>query len=175
MDNTKVKRARIPTTATRDEWIDATTTLLAAGLGEMGYTPAQCRELAVTMHAIDPDAPLAKRQAGYPGVVLRAAIFGQQGLDAQAATALAQLIRLCDLTRTVIPTRAAARLLDVHRMQIMRYRDEGKLTPATDHRSPSLMGGQQLWWLDEVLALLASERQSSGRVGRGQKRFPGAR
>lgn len=165
-------RRRIPTATSREGWIDNATTVLVESMGELGYTAAECRTIAGVMRDIDPGASITKRQPGYAQLVIRQAMFTIQGLDGQAAAALSQLIRLADLTRTVVPSRTAAQLLGVHRAQLGRYREEGKLHPATDHRLPGLSGGQQLWWLDEILALLADERHWSGKAGTGSKRFP---
>lgn len=165
-------RRRIPATSDRDEWIDNTTAVLLESMAELGYSAKECRVLAGVMLDIDPGAAITKRQPGYAQLVIRQAMFTLQGLDGQAAAALSQLIRLADLTRTIVPSRTAAQLLGVHRAQLGRYREEGKLHPATDHRRPELSGGQQLWWLDEILALLADERHWSGKAGKGSKRFP---
>lgn len=166
-----------PTAATdeRAEWIETAADTILDPLAIHGYS----REDRVTLAGVMFDLDITPKSANEGTMTARQSLrYTALSLDERvplmATLALAQALRLPDYNRLMLPSRTAASMLGVARARLGGYRDQGRLTPALDDRHPLGMGGQQLWWIDDILLALADDRQRGGDAGhgRGKRRFP---
>lgn len=164
-----------PVSAERAAWIRRTAAVMTTALAEHGYSAEQCEVLAGVMHDLEITPQTLRREGLTPRTILRQSLLEMQdGIKGDLAVTLARTMRAPDYSRLMMPPRTAADLLEVVRARLGDYREYGLIEPAVDHRQPHLTGGQQLWWLDDVLLMMADARNSAGMHGRGtaKKRFP---
>lgn len=146
-----------------DRWIETTAGRLSEALGDdmlgegSGYSAAECAELAAALHDMSLEhegTDLSPQQR-----CLFAMLRMQPNIGEAEALVIAGALPRLDLARLVLSSRAAADVLDISEVTLLRHREAGHIVPAVAHAGASGKRYSVSYWLHQLLYVLAYVRQ----------------
>jgi len=147
-----------------DRWIEKTARRLSEALGDemlgegSGYSAAECVELAEVLHDMGLEhegADLSPQQR-----CLHAMLRMQPNIGEAEALVIAGALPRLDLARLVVSSRAAADVVGINEVTLLRHREAGHIAPAMAHASASGRRFGVTYWLHQLLYVLAHVRQN---------------